>query len=306
MYRSKRRKGRCAGELKPVATPEHVSAKMMFMTPGEIRRCSSEELTAVLEEAEEAPKHAQKKGRVTGIVAAHRIKQMREFSMYEELAIWRRENDFDRAEESYFYVHRSLPPTPEQYFAGLWSEVHALQEAISMPAEDTVTRPRQKDSLDARIKEYVERRSREAAGAQVTAVSRDDTVQHCSPISQTPVPPSGVYFNLENEERIELEELTSSSASAGLETPGQQGPPNEGTWEQRRTTANGFLTAGVDSSKKRNISTTTERAKDTAAVAGISSTAAAPENRRLKTTSEENKQFDPGGQGEKARLETRL
>ena len=85
--------------------------------------------------------------------------------MYEELAIWRRENGFDRAEESYFYVHRSLPPTPEQYYAGLWSEVDALKEAISKPAEDTVTRPRQKDSLDARIKEYVERRSREAARA---------------------------------------------------------------------------------------------------------------------------------------------
>ena len=45
------------------------------------------------------------------------------------------------------------------------------------------------------------------------------------------------------------EELESPSAGTGLETPGQQGPPNEGTWEQRRTTANGFLTAGVHSSQ---------------------------------------------------------
>ena len=45
-----------------------------------------------------------------------------------------------------------------------------------MPAEDTVNRPRQKDSLDellanfefARIKEYVEKRSREAAQVTVT------------------------------------------------------------------------------------------------------------------------------------------
>ena len=34
--------------------------------------------------------------------------------------------------------------------------------------------------------------------------------------------------------------------------------------------------------------------------ADISSTAATSENRRHKTTSEENKQFDPGGKGEKA------
>ena len=27
------------------------------------------------------------------------------------------------------------------------------------------------------------------------------------------------------------EELESPSAGTGLETPGQQGPPNEGTWE---------------------------------------------------------------------------
>ena len=62
--------------------------------------------------------------------------------------------------------------------------MNALKEAISMPAEDIVTRPRQKDSLDARIKRYVERRSREAAKAQVAAVTRDDTVQHCSLTSQ--------------------------------------------------------------------------------------------------------------------------
>ena len=72
---------------------------MMFMIPGEIRRCSSEELTTMLEEAGEASKHARKLGKVMGIVAAHRLKQMRELLMYEELAIWRRENGFDRAEE---------------------------------------------------------------------------------------------------------------------------------------------------------------------------------------------------------------
>ena len=43
----------------------------------------------------------------------------------------------------------------------------------------------------------------------------------------------------------ELEELDSPSAGTGVETPGQQCPPNEGTRETGRTTAGGFLTAGV-------------------------------------------------------------
>ena len=157
-----------------------------------------------------------------------------------------------------------------------------------MPAEDTVTRPRQKDSLDARIKRYVERRSREAARAQVTAVTRDDTVQHCSPISQTPVPPSGVYFNLQNnkdEIGPELEKLKSSSAVECLETPGQQCPRAEGIWEQRRTTANGFLTAGVDSSQEGRTPSTPERSTSTRTFADIFLTAAIQENRRHKTFS---------------------
>ena len=51
--------------------------------------------------------------RVTKTVDAHRLKQMREFLMYEELAIWRRENGFDRVaegEESCFmFIARSRP-----------------------------------------------------------------------------------------------------------------------------------------------------------------------------------------------------
>ena len=91
----------------------------------------------------------------------------------------------------------------------------------------------------------------------------------------------------------------------GLKTPGQQCPPNEGTWDQGRTTACGILTAGVGSSQGGNIlSPTTEsvgkRAKDTETIENISSTTSTLENRRHKTTSEENKQFDPGGIGAKA------
>ena len=69
---------------------------------------------------------------------------------------------------------------------------------------------------------------------------------------------------------------------------------------------NGLLTAGVDSRKKGNISSSTERATRTVTVASISSIAATPSKRRHKTFSEDNKQFDPGGQGEKSRLGTRL
>ena len=45
-----------------------------------------------------------------------------------------------------------------------------------------------------------------------------------------------------------------------------------------------------------NISSPTEH------VGTLAGTAATPEKRRHKTTSEENKQFDPGGKGEKAPL----
>ena len=40
--------------------------------------------------------------------------------------------------------------------------------------------------------------------------------------------------------------------------------------------------------------------QSTRTIAGIPSTAATPENRRHKTSSKENKQFDPGGKEKKA------
>ena len=238
---------------------------MTFPTGVETRKCSDEELTTILDEAGEASKHARKLGRVMGIVAAHRLKHMREFLMYEELAIRRWMNGFDRVaedEESCFHGHRSLPPTPEKYAASLWSEVDALKYAISMPRQkvskliNAIEQGKLSDEEYVILKRLVEKRDREAA--QVTAVTRDDTVQHCSPISQTPEPPSVVYFNLENEERMELDELKSSSAGTGLETPEQQCPPYEGIWEQRRTTANGVLTAAVDSNQGGRIPSPTE------------------------------------------------
>ena len=166
-----------------------------------------------------------------------------------------------------------------------------------MPAENTVTRPWQKtmvfvdglkeklsDEELAVIKRYVEKRSREAEQAQVT-VTPVDTVQHCSPCPPNPDMPSDVCFELKsNEGKMDPErgELESPSAGTGLETPGQQCPPNEGTWDQGRTTAAGFLTAGVGLNQGGNISSPTERAKNTKTFADISSTAVTPENRRQK------------------------
>ena len=175
------------------------------------------------------------------------------------------------------------------------------------------------DEEFAILKWLVQKRSREAAQAQVT-VTPVDTVQHCSPCPLDPEPSPDICVMLEsNEGRMNPEqgELESSSAGTGLETPEQQCPPNEGTWETGRTTAGGgFLTAGVGSNQGGSISSPTEcvdtraSTKSTATFADISlptehvstlaGTAATPAKRRHKTISKENKQFDPGEKGEKA------
>ena len=241
--------------------------------------------------------------RLQAIVCDHHLKDVKEFLAYQQLATWRRENGFDRVEA---VDHRSLPPTPEQYCAGLWLEVNALKDAISMPLQllqliNAIEQDKLSDEEYATLKRCMEKRVRETA--QVTAVTRDHTVQHCSPCSPNPDRPSGVLCNLENEGTMsqELEELTSSSTGTGLNTPGQQCPPNGGVWETGRIIADGILTAGVGSSKEGNILSpmeSTERATRMVTVADIPSTAATPPKRKHKTSSEENKQFDPGGRGE--------
>ena len=80
----------------------------------EIRKYSDEELKTMLDEAREASKQSRKLGRVMGIVTAPRLKKIREFLAYQELATWRRMNGFDRVvegETNWFPGHRSLPPT---------------------------------------------------------------------------------------------------------------------------------------------------------------------------------------------------
>ena len=227
-------------------------------------------------------------------------------------------------EDNKFRGPRSFLPTPEELAANLWSEVNALKGAISMPAR---TRPWQKtmefvDGLQGKlpdeeyavIKRYVEKRSRQAAQVTVTPVG---TVQYCSPRPQTPKPSSNVHVNMEENNEgwmnPERDELESPSTGTGFETPGQQCHP---IWETGRTTTDGFLTAG--SNQGGDISSPTERVKTRAGTkitttsADISSptehvgtragTAATPAKPRRNTTSEENKQFNPGGKGEKAPL----
>ena len=138
------------------------------------------------------------------------------------------------------------------------------------------------------IKRYVERRSREAAQAQVT-VTPVSTVQYCSPSPQTLEPSPDVCVKLKNNEgRMDPEqgELEPPSAGTGLETPGGQCPPNEGTWEKGRTITDGYLLVGMGSTTTADITFLQQGHKPKDEEKG----------------SEENKQFEPGGKGEKVPL----
>ena len=109
------------------------------------RGYTQDEVLAVLFESEQERKRRRMQAIVTETVNAHRLKKMKEFLAYEKLATWRRMNGFDRiAADDNRWASRPLYLTPEQFTQSLWSEVNALKGAISMPAEDTVTRPWQK------------------------------------------------------------------------------------------------------------------------------------------------------------------
>ena len=122
----------------------------------------------------------------------------------------------------------------------------------------------------------------------VTPVS---TVQHCIPRSLTPEIPPDVCVSLEgkdDEVRMNPEptELDSPSAGTGLETPGQQCPPNGETWETGRTIADGHLLIGMDSNQGRDISSTTER---------VGTRAGTAQHRQIhQTPSSERQAANPG------------
>ena len=166
-------------------------------------------------------------------------------------------NGFDRVADGEGNLSHGLPLTPEEYTASLRSNLQELKDAISMPRQkisnltNEIEQGKVSDEEFAILKRLVEKRRREAAQAQVI-VTPVDTVQHCSPCPLNPEMPPDICMRLEsNEGKMdpELKELESPSASTGLEAPGQQCPPNEGTWETGRTTVDGFLTAGVGSNQ---------------------------------------------------------
>ena len=155
------------------------------------------------------------------------------------------------------------------------------------------------------LKRFVEKRNRDAAHMTVAPA---DTTQYRSLRSPTPEISSDVRVCMEeNEEGMvdpERDQLKPLSASTGFETPGQQG---HASWETGRTTTVGCLPADVSFNLGGNTSSPTERVTGTRA-----GTATTPVN-SSKTSSlqasrkpedkekgnEENKQFDPGGKGEK-------
>ena len=235
-----------------------------FLTDMMKKGYTQDEGFAVLFESEREKKCREMLAIVTKTVDAHCLDKIRETLTYEKLATFRRMNGFDQ--DIYRLDDwRSLPPTPHEYNASRRYALQKLKDAISMPRRKVRN-----------------------------------------------------LMNDIEEDRMDLErgELESSSASTSLETPGQQCPSNEGIWGTGRTTADGILTAVVGSNQGGSISSPTEcvdtraSTKSTATLADISSptehvgtlagTAATPDKRRHKTSSEENKQFDPGGKGEKA------
>ena len=273
---------------------------------------SEEEISAVLGASEQERKRLQKLGKVMETVAAYRLKKLQNFQAMEQLATWRRTHGYDRDDN---WMHGTRPLSPQEFTASLWYDLQELNNAISMSGRARLWQ-KAKELLDelegdlpdeefAAIKRYVERRSREAAQVAVTPVS---TVQYRIPRSLPPEIPPDVRVSLEkkNEEgkmNPEPTELESPSAGTGLETPGQQCPPNG---ETGRTTADGYLLIGMGSKHGGDTSSPTERVgtragKTTTTTSAASNIIFLQRGRKPKdkTSREENKQFDPGGKGEK-------
>ena len=200
---------------------------------------------------------------------------MKDLLALEKLATWRRINGFDRVvdgEDNWFHCPRSLPPTLEECVADLWSELQELKDAVSMPRQkvsnliNAIEQGKVSDEEFAILKRLGEKRGREEAQMTVTPV---DIVQYCSPSPQTPEPSPDVCINLENNEgrmNPERGELEPPSAGKGLETPGQQCPPNEGTWEKGRTIADDYRLVGMGSKQGGDISSPMTERVDTRAV----------------------------------------
>ena len=87
-------------------------------------------------------------------------------------------------EDIWLYAHL-LPPTPQEFYASLRFALQKFKDPISMPRQkvsnliNEIEEDKVGDEEFARLKWLVEKRSREAAQAQVT-VTPVGTVQYCS------------------------------------------------------------------------------------------------------------------------------
>ena len=107
-----------------------------FLTDLMKKGYTQDEIFSVTFESERERKRRRMQAIVTETINAHRLKKMKEFLAYEKLATWRRMNGLDRtAADDNQWANRPLPLTPSQFTQSLWSEVNALKDAISLPAE---------------------------------------------------------------------------------------------------------------------------------------------------------------------------
>ena len=128
----------------------------------------------MLEESREASKHSRKFGRVMGIVANHRLQQLKHFQAREQLTTWRRAHGYHRDNS---WMHGTRPLSPEEFAQSLWSEVNALKDTISMPRQEgrnlinAIEQGKVGDEEFVILKRLVEKRDHEAAQVTVTPVS---------------------------------------------------------------------------------------------------------------------------------------
>ena len=141
-----------------------------------------------------------------------------------------------------------------------------LKDAISMPRQkarnriSAVEQGKVSNEEFAMLKRLAEKRDLGAAHVTVAPVN---TAQYRSPRSLTPEIPSNVCVHIEKNKAgmmdPEQDQLELPSAGTGLETPGQQCPPNGETWETGRTIADGYLLVGMGSNQGGDTSPPTER-----------------------------------------------
>ena len=87
---------------------------------------TQDEIFAVIFESEREKERRRILEIVSKTFNAHRLEKMKEHVAYKKLATWRRMNGFDRvveSEENWFHGHRSLPSTPQEYYASLRHEL---------------------------------------------------------------------------------------------------------------------------------------------------------------------------------------